>query len=316
MKILYFPIVILFCLSMASCQNIENSHSSNAEPVLFGDPFIMFHKDTYYAYGTNSKNGIEVYTSDNLKYWEKAAALALHKDDSWGERWFWAPEVYYIKEKNKFYMYYSADEHICVAMSDSPLGPFRQEEKQPMIADEKCVDSSLFIDDDGTPYLYFDRYNDGLNVWVVELENDYKTIRQNSLTRCINVSQAWEEVWPRTNDGASVIKNKNVYYMTYSANNYQSVFQGIGYATSSSPTGPWKKYENNPILQNPDSLVGVGHSSIFKDKEGRMRMAFHAHNSREKVHPRIMYIANVKFTDEPIPVLKITGNIIKPSLLN
>ena len=26
-----------------------------------------------------------------------------------------------------------------------------------MIADEKCIDNSLFIDDDGTPYLFFDR---------------------------------------------------------------------------------------------------------------------------------------------------------------
>ena len=41
-----------------------------------------------------------------------------------------------------------------------------------MIADEKCIDNSLFIDNDGTPYLFFDRFNDGLNIWVAELEKD------------------------------------------------------------------------------------------------------------------------------------------------
>ena len=48
----------------------------------------------------------------------------------------------------KFYMYYSADEHICVATADSPAGPFTQSKKEPQIADEKCIDNSLFIDDD------------------------------------------------------------------------------------------------------------------------------------------------------------------------
>ena len=48
-------------------------------------------------------------------------------------------------------MYYSADEHICVAVGDSPTGPFVQDKKEPMIADEKCIDNSLFIDDNGTP---------------------------------------------------------------------------------------------------------------------------------------------------------------------
>ena len=46
-------------------------------------------------------------------------------------------------------MYYTADEHICVAIADSPLGPFRQNEKKPMVAGEKMIDSSLFIDEDG-----------------------------------------------------------------------------------------------------------------------------------------------------------------------
>lgn len=51
-----------------------------------------------------------------------------------------------------------------------------------MIADEKCIDNSLFIDDDGTPYLFFDRFNDGLNIWVAELEKDLMTIKRRPCT--------------------------------------------------------------------------------------------------------------------------------------
>jgi len=273
----------------------------------------MLYRNIYYAYGTNAEDGIEVYTSDDLIHWEKAQTLALHKKDTWGERWFWAPEVYYIKREKKFFMYYSADEHICVATSDSPLGPFIQDLKQPMIADEKCIDNSLFIDDDGKPYLYFDRFNDGLNIWVVALNDDLKTIRKSTLTKCIHVSQPWEKVCPRVNEGAFVIKHKGIYYMTYSGNSYESPFYGVGYATAKSPMGPWTKYVKNPILQKPDSLIGVGHSAMFNDKDKHLRIVFHAHNNQKKIHPRCMYIAGVQFTNDVVPVMQIKSYILKPT---
>ena len=80
-----------------------------------------------------------------------------------------------------------------------------------MIADEKCIDNSLFIDNDGTPYLFFDRFNDGLNIWVAELEKDFMTIKKETMHPCIHVSQAWEEVWPRVNEGQFVIKRNGLY---------------------------------------------------------------------------------------------------------
>jgi len=312
-KIQYFIILFISVISL-SCGGSEKSDFDYTTPVLLGDPFIMLYDNTYYAYGTGAENGIEVYTSDDLLTWKRATTLALNKEDSWADRWFWAPEVYYIKDKNKFFMYYSADEHICVATADSPQGPFVQDVKEPMLAGEKCIDNSLYIDDDGKPYLYFDRFNDGLNIWVAELESDLITIKKETMTKCINVSQAWEEVWPRVNEGAFITKHKGLYYLTYSGNSYESPFYGIGYATSDSPMGPWTKYDKNPIFQKPDSLVGVGHSAMFHDKAGQLRVVFHAHQSQENIHPRGMYIADVKFTDDAVPVMKITGDIIQAKI--
>lgn len=303
--------LIILALSMNAVLCLANNTSS---PVALADPFIMLYDGLYYAYGTGAANGIEVYTSEDLKTWKKEPHLALHKDNSWGDRWFWAPEVYYIKEKNRFFMYYSVDEHIAVATSDSPLGPFVQQEKKPMMEGEKCIDNTLFVDDNGKPYLYFDRFNDGLNIWVAELEDDLMTIKPSTVTKCINVSQEWETVWPRVNEGCFVLKHRGKYYMTYSANSYESQFYGIGFATSDSPTGPWTKYEGNPILQKPESLVGVGHSAMFSDKNGKLKIVFHAHRSEKSIHPRDMYIADVEFTTDKIPVMKITGKILRPTM--
>lgn len=317
--------ILLLCLvlslgrlsSLATEQNNLSELPSDTLliEVPFGDPFIMLYEGVYYAYGTNAADGIEVYTSDDLLTWKATdRRLALDKKDVWADRWFWAPEVYHVN--GKFYMYYSADEHICVATSDSPLGPFTQEVKEPMLADEKSIDNSLFIDDDGKPYLFFDRFNDGLNIWVAELEDDLMTIKTETMKKCINVSQDWEEVWPRVNEGPYVLKHNGKYYMTYSANSYESPFYGIGFATADHVNGPWTKYEGNPILQKPGHLVGVGHSAMFEDKDGQLRIVFHSHRSESKIHPRYMNISTVTFEEkEDEMIMVIDPNFITPKLI-
>ncbi|MGL5016318.1 MAG: glycoside hydrolase family 43 protein [Bacteroidales bacterium] len=288
-------ITLFLLLIVASCGEQDNNKGFElpAINVPLGDPFILLHGDTYYAYGTNAEDGIEVYSSDDLVSWRRHNQLALHKRDSWGDRWFWAPEVYFIN--GKFYMYYSADEHICVAISESPLGPFTQEEMRPMIDNEKSIDNSLFIDDEGKAYISFVRFNDGNNIWLADLSDDYLSIKQETMVKCLAVSQPWEEVWPRVNEGSFIVKHNGVYYMTYSANSYESPMYGVGYATSTNINGDWLKYNNNPILQNPSGLTGVGHSANFIDKEGNMRIVFHAHHNRLSVHPRTMHIATIIF---------------------
>ena len=296
MKRLFLLIPTLFAIACCTASGPRSVDAPVKIPL--ADPFILLYDGVYYAYGTGAETGIEVWTSCNLVSWKRAEGgardgLALYRGDVWGDKWFWAPEVYRLKDK--FYMYFTAEEHICVATSDSPLGPFVQREKAPMIPGERCIDNTLFIDDDGRAYMYFDKFNDGLNIWVVEMEDDYVTMKKGTMRPCIHVSQAWEEVWPRVNEGCFVIRQNGTYYMTYSANSYESPFYGIGCATADSPLGPWTKYDHNPLLQNPGELVGVGHSAMFRDKAGNLKVVFHAHKSKDSIHPREMYISDVRF---------------------
>jgi beta-xylosidase len=320
-KYLFSLMFLTFVLQVVSCKatDPEQKPIDDTTPeivkVPLGDPFIMLWEGKYYAYGTYSDDGIAVFVSDDLIKWSSTTSLALHKSDVWDDKWFWAPEVYNVN--GKFYMYYSANEHICVATSNSPLGPFKQDIQKPMIENEKCIDNSLFIDDDGKPYLLFDRFNDGLNIWVAEMEANLIDIKPGTMHKCINVSQPWEEVWPRVNEGSFIVKRNGVYHMTYSANSYESQFYGVGVATASNITGPWTKYEGNPIFQKPGDLVGVGHSAMFTDKEGKLRIVFHAHNSTAKIHPRHMYISTVNFENKAgKEVMTIDKNFITPNWVN
>jgi beta-xylosidase len=208
-------------------------------------------------------------------------------------------------------MYYSAEEHICADRGKSPLGPFVQQEKRTMLDEGKNIDHTLFRDDDGRPYIFFVRFQGGNIIWSGELEASLDKIKPGTMKRCIGPEQPWEKVRANVNEGAALLKHQGKYYLTYSGNDYQSQQYGIGYAVADSLEGPWKKAEENPILQSPGDLVGVGHHAFFRDKEGRLMAAFHAHNSRTAVHPRLMHIATAYFQDGR---LVISPDYFTPSL--
>ncbi len=321
-KNLFLSVALACMAGLVGCSGNNNSADEEApekEPPVevvsttlpIADPYILLYDGMYYAYGTSGDNGFEVYTSDDLETWKRSSAMALNKQDSYADRWFWAPEVYYVEKAKKFYLFYSADEHICVATSDSPYGPFVQDEKKP-IREEKSIDTSVFFDDDGKAYLYFVRFTDGNVIWVAELNEDLKSIKEETLTQCFAAEEPWELILPKVVEGPSVIKQGDTYYLMYSANGYTSQDYAVGYATSKSPFGPWKKYEKNPILHNYKGLVGVGHGAPFIDKEGKMRYVFHAHKSTTEVHPRDAYVVDMSLENG---VITLDGNLIRPRVV-
>jgi len=264
------------------------------------DPFVLCYDDCYYAYGT-AENGFRPYYSTDLKHWTRAETLCLDPSDSYGDHGFWAPEVYFFKSTGKFHMYYTAEEHICVAVSDSPTGPFVQKEKQ-SLREEKGIDPSVFFDDSGKAYLYFVRFTDGNVIWSAELSEDGMQIKENTLKECLKADSMWELYLGKVTEGPSVIKHGGKYYLIYSANDFRSKDYAVGYATSDSPEGPWKKYQGNPILHYSSikdiNLRGTGHGAPFIDTDGRYHYIFHAHASETVVSPRSSYITDMYFDEQ------------------
>lgn len=319
-----FYSLLFYCLSVSLSNERETDNSllfeqANESSMLIiedrlpiADPYVLFYKDKYYAYGTRT-NGFEVYISDDLEHWRRGDRLALSPQDSWGTKWYWAPEVYYIESEKKFYMFYTVDEHICVATSDSPEGPFVQDEKKP-VREEKGIDASLFMDDDGKAYLYFVRFTGGNVIWGVEMNSDLKSVKEETLRECIKADASWELQQAKVAEGPSLLKRNGVYYLIYSANHFRSQDYAVGYATATSPLGPWKKYDGNPILcRNNDvaaGLVGTGHGAPFLCRDGGYKYIYHAHSSVNRVEPRTSYLNDLIFGDDG--VISIVGNLIKP----
>ncbi len=319
-----FCLLLFYCLSVSLSNERETDNSllfeqTNESSMLIienrlpiADPYVLFYEDKYYAYGTRT-NGFEVYISDDLEHWRRGDRLALSPQASWGTKWYWAPEVYYIESEKKFYMFYTVDEHICVATSDSPEGPFVQDEKKP-VREEKGIDASLFVDDDGKAYLYFVRFTGGNVIWGVEMNSDLKSVKEETLRECIKADASWELQQAKVAEGPSLLKRNGVYYLIYSANHFRSQDYAVGYATATSPLGPWKKYDGNPILCRDKDvaarLVGTGHGAPFLCRDGSYKYIYHAHSSVNRVEPRTSYLNDLIFGDDG--VISIVGNVIKP----
>lgn len=89
----------------------------------------------------------------------------------------------------------------------------------------------------------------------------------------------------RWSEGSTIFKKnisgKDIYFMTYSCNNYENEAYGVGIAYSSSPLGPFKKYEKNPIIHQieEENIFSTGHGS-YLNIDGRDYYVFHMRDSR------------------------------------
>lgn len=271
---------------------------AQGENPLFADPTILYYDGVYYLYGTNganSNNGFTAYTSKDLTNWKPAGKVLL-PGQSFGTKGFWAPQVF--RYKGRFYMAYTANEHIAIATADSPLGPFRQKAIKPLDAATRMIDPFVFFDG-GKVYLYHVRLQEGNRIFVAELNRALDTIVEATAKECIHAGTGWENTaaaqWSVT-EGPTVFKRGAVYYMLYSANDFRNPDYAVGYALSHSPLGPWMKFAGNPVISRTlTGANGSGHGDLFEDKAGKWWYVFHTHNSNEKVAPRKTALIELHF---------------------
>jgi len=273
--------------------------------IFLADPTVFLDKDTYYLYGTSGNKGFLVYESADLRNWGKPVGkkngYALSKGDAFGNAGFWAPQVF--KHNNQYFMAYTADEHIAIAKSDHPLGPFKQQELKALAGSGKQIDPYIFFDTDGKPYIYYVKLQNGNRIFVSEMKPDLSDLVIGTDRECISAVAPWENTenvqWPVT-EGPTVIKRNELYYLIYSANDFRNINYAVGYATSASPLGPWKKHSSSPMISKDKiKLNGTGHGDFFIDKSGHPKYVMHTHFSSLAVAPRRTGIIDLQFSGNP-----------------
>lgn len=231
---------------------------------------------------------------------------------------------------------------IGVAVSDSPAGPFRDLINRPIFNPPyPIIDANVYFDDENNKcYLYYSRccykhpveseiadkakkegkFDEVEESWVygVELKPDFTgVIGEPKLllappTKLDDQQSEWEsrsvtsgEVNRRWTEGSYIFKHDGLYYMMYSANSFEGAHYAVGYATAKNPLGPFKKAENNPVLQENVSkggtVMGTGHNMLITMPDGKMYTVYHA---RMQADPskRVVFMDQVTIQDGKLKV--------------
>ncbi|TKK66375.1 glycoside hydrolase [Ilyomonas limi] len=231
---------------------------------------------------------------------------------------------------------------IGVAVADKPTGPFIDLANKPVFdPGYPTIDANVFFDTDGKVYLYYSRvaykhpveseiadwaqekgwYKEIEESWVysVELRPDFSGVIGEPVLLLrppvhLSDKQAeWEsrsvtahEVNRRWTEGSVTFKKEDTYYIMYSANYFGGQYYAVGYATATSPLGPYKKAANNPVLQkNTDkggTVTGTGHNSITYSPDGKeMFCVYHARTTKTG-DERVVFIDRMQVKDGKITV--------------
>lgn len=303
--------ILVFSLLLGGCQmkdkkieelsltiNPDQFYNNPLGISQIGDPFVLKASDgKYYCYPTSDpNNGYKVWVSEDMVNWEKQIEKVYTKEpNTWCKGDFWAPEVY--EWEGKFYMYYTAKWketntlRIGVAISDSPLGPFKDTNNAPMFDfGYATIDANIFIDEDGQGYLYYSRdcsenkigdLNES-HIYGIQLSEDRLSVVGEPVLLA-QPDQGWElnSGSFRWNEGPYVFKREGIYYLMYSGHYYADRRYSLGYATSVDPLGTYVKYEKNPILYTQTDwpkISGPGHHNITTSPEGNFwYVAYHTH---------------------------------------
>ena len=269
----------------------------------FPDPYVLEADGTYYAYATNDAGKeVQTLTSTDLVTW-KPGKDALPELGKWaypGKTW--APEVLALDD-DSYVLYYTANaggQCIGRAVSKTPAGPFVDRWPQPLVcqrAEGGSIDASAFRDDDGSLYLLWKNDGNAIGkptyIYSQRLSSD-GTKLVGRATRLVKNDEGWEGA---VVEAPTLWKEEGRYYLFFSANQFDSDFYAVGYATCDGPAGPCRDAPENPILKTACRASGPGHQTLLRDDDGETWIVYHAWPPGGMLEKRVMWVDRVEWKD-------------------
>ncbi len=273
-------IIILFLLMFTFFANAQYQTNTNEKgngnyinPIFEGDypdPSIIRDGNDYYIVHSSFDYypGLLIWHSKDLINWTPVTN-ALHKYVGS----VWAPDL--VKYKNKYYIYFPANNTNYVVTANSINGPW----SDPVDLNIDNIDPGHFTDDQGKRYLYF---NSG---GYVPLSDDGLTIT-GKLKHTYNgwpIPREWS-IECFCMEGPKMAKRGDYYYLTVAEGGTAgpATSHMVISSRSKSPFGPWENSPYNPIIHTKASSEkwwSKGHGTLFEDTAGKWWMVFHGYEN-------------------------------------
>ena len=277
------------------------------------DPFILETSDGYVLYGTTDENlwggpgtGFDCYQSVDFENWTGPVAAFRPQADFWADTQFWAPEVHLYRGAYHMFATFAASEPqakvrgTAVLRADKATGPFLPHSDGPVTPRElPCLDGTLFVDDNGTPWIVYSRGAEGSatapgiadgEMYARQLSPDLSSAAGEPVLLFKSSSAAWSKpLWfppgvnppeelglakdPLFTDGAFLIRSGDgPLHMLWSAFGEEGYAMGVATSETGSVLGPWRQQ------QSPLWAKNGGHGMVLHRSDGSDLLVFHAPN--------------------------------------
>jgi xylan 1,4-beta-xylosidase len=292
-------IIITLLVHLCSLANAQHQMNTNEiaegcylNPIFSGDypdPSILCDGSDYYIVHSSFEYypGLLIWHSKDLINWTPVTN-ALHKYVGS----VWAPDL--VKYKNKYYIYFPANNTNYVVTADSISGPW----SDPIDLKVGNIDPGHVTDAEGKRYLYFSSggyvplSDDGLSI-TGEFQQSYSgwPIPREWTIECFCM------------EGPKLIKRGDYYYLTVAEGGTAGPATGhmVISARSKSPLGPWENSPYNPIIRTNDSSEkwwSVGHGTIFEDATGNWWIIFHGYENGHYNMGRQTLLQPIEWTND------------------
>ena len=231
--------------------NIEPRRDVAGEIIDAHGGCLQFFNGRFYLYGTafgTNENSMarncpfRVYSSPDLERWTYEGELLKERPDGV----YFRPSLIFNAKTRKYVLWYNWfaklwDGQVAVAVSDTPVGPFKIVNPDVHVLGSRPGDGSLFMDDDGAGYYIFTALGEGYAVRVERLTPDF-----------LNVSGESSPILVKGGEAPVLFRRNNLYYALCGPlcpdclNG--SVVQVL---TASSPLGPYTP--RSKINRQPES---------------------------------------------------------------
>lgn len=241
------------CLPVVTAQNpiIGAVYTPDPAPYTDGNKVYLFtgHDEddaTYFK-----MKDWQLFCTEDMVNWTYLGTPVSTETFNWAAQGDQAWAAQAVEHKGKWYWYVccnTADGQnaLAVAVADSPQGPWKDGIGGPLAVGFGFIDPTVFIDDDGTPYLFWGNkgfWYGQLNDDMVSFTNGYKEVPGYRAPACFGALQKkmnWhtgrEEMMTQYEEGPWVTKRNGTYYAIYPAG---GVPEYMAYSTSPTINGPW-----------------------------------------------------------------------------
>ena len=275
---------------------IKTRFTADPAGVVDGDYFYLFMgHDNADARGYKMYDWSVARTKDMRNWEDFGAVLNCREVFPWARGdMAWASQA--IKRGDRWYWYVATQrgdkskrrgDSIAVAVADKPEGPWKDAIGGPLVEGRGFIDPSVFIDDDGSAWLFWGNCGGDPGCWYAELNEDMISLKSEvkPVPGLMDAAAFGEPLVKQRGAGVRKDGSKNTnfeeapwiyklgdtYYLEYAAG---GVPENWSYSTAKSIHGPWKF--GGKIMDNAGGTGTIHGGSVFF--KGEWYMIYHDGN--------------------------------------